>query len=66
MRPGTRILVVEDDPAITSFVEPELTRRNLTVRCAFDGQEALEQVEEFRPELVVLDIMLPNSMGSGS
>lgn len=65
MRPGTRILVVEDDPAITSFVEPELTRRNLTVRCAFDGQEALEQVEEFRPELVVLDIMLPKLDGVG-
>lgn len=65
MRPGTRILVVEDDPAITSFVEPELTRRSLTVRCAFDGQEALEQVEEFRPELVVLDIMLPKLDGVG-
>lgn len=65
IRPGTRVLVVEDDRSITSFVEPELARRNLTVRCAYDGQEALEQVEEFRPELVVLDIMLPGLDGVG-
>ncbi|AHY48182.1 Response regulators consisting of a CheY-like receiver domain and a winged-helix DNA-binding domain (plasmid) [Rubrobacter radiotolerans] len=65
MRPGTRILLVEDDPAITSFVEPELERRNLSVRCAYDGREALAQVEGFRPELVVLDIMLPKLDGVG-
>lgn len=65
MRPGTRILLVEDDRAITSFVEPELERRNLSVRCAYDGQEALEQVERFRPELIVLDIMLPKLDGVG-
>jgi len=65
MRPGTRILLVEDDRAITGFVEPELERRNLSVRCAYDGQEALAQVERFRPELVVLDIMLPKLDGVG-
>lgn len=65
MRPGTRVLVVEDDRSITSFVEPELERRNLAVRCAYDGQEALKQVEEFRPELVVLDIMMPKLDGVG-
>ncbi|MEW6637201.1 MAG: response regulator transcription factor [Actinomycetota bacterium] len=65
MRAGTRILLVEDDRAITSFVEPELERRNLSVRCAYDGREALEQVERFRPELVVLDIMLPKLDGVG-
>lgn len=65
MRPGTRILLVEDDRAITSFVEPELERRNLSVRCAYDGQEALAQIERYRPELIVLDIMLPKLDGVG-
>jgi DNA-binding response OmpR family regulator len=65
MKPGTRVLLVEDDHAITSFVEPELERRNLSVRCAYDGQEALAQVERFRPELIVLDIMLPKLDGVG-
>jgi two-component system, OmpR family, sensor kinase len=41
MKPGTRILLVEDDHAITSFVEPQLEHRNLSVRCAYDGEEAV-------------------------
>jgi len=65
MRLGTRILLVEDDQAITSSVELELERRNLSVRCAYDGHEALEQVAKFRPELIVLDIMLPKLDGVG-
>lgn len=65
MKPGTRILVVEDDHSITSFVEPELERRNLSVRCAYDGKEALDLMEKFRPEIVVLDIMLPKLDGVG-
>ncbi|MBA2534450.1 MAG: response regulator transcription factor [Rubrobacter sp.] len=65
MRPGTRILVVEDNRSITRFVELELKHRNFGVRCAYDGQEALEQLEKFRPELVVLDIMLPKLDGVG-
>lgn len=65
MRFGTKILLVEDDHSITSFVEPELERRNLSVRCAYNGWEALEQVEKFRPELIVLDIMLPELDGVG-
>ena len=57
--------MVEDDHSITSFVEPELERRNFSVRCAYDGQEALDEVEKFRPELLVLDIMLPMLDGVG-
>ena len=65
MRPGTRILVVEDNRSIAKFVELELRHRDFGVRCAHDGQEALEQLEKFRPELVVLDIMLPGLDGVG-
>jgi DNA-binding response OmpR family regulator len=59
------MLLVEDDRAITSSVELELERRNLSVRCAYNGQEALQQVEKYRPELIVLDIMLPKLDGVG-
>jgi DNA-binding response OmpR family regulator len=65
VRPGTRILVVEDNRSIAKFVELELKHRDFGVRCAHDGQEALEQLEKFRPELVVLDIMLPGLDGVG-
>lgn len=65
MRPGTRILLVEDDRSIASFIEPELEHLGFIVRCAFDGHQALENVETFRPELIVLDIMLPGLDGVG-
>ncbi len=65
MKPGTRILVVEDDESIARAIELELAHRNFSVRCAYDGQAGLEQISEYRPELVVLDIMLPKMDGVG-
>ena len=65
MRPGTRVLLVEDDRSISGFVEPELERLGFRVRCAYDGPSGLEEALRFRPELVVLDIMLPRLDGVG-
>ena len=65
MRPGTRVLLVEDDRSISGFVEPELERLGFRVRCAYDGPSGLEEARRFRPELVVLDIMLPKLDGVG-
>ena len=65
MRPGTRVLLVEDDRLIAEFVEPELERLGFRVRCAYDGPSALEEARSFEPELLVLDIMLPKLDGVG-
>jgi DNA-binding response OmpR family regulator len=65
MRPGTRILLVEDDRSIAGFVEPELEHTGFQVRCAYDGPSGLEEAKRFRPELIVLDIMLPGLDGVG-
>ena len=65
MKPGTRILIVEDDESIAELVELELEHRNFSVRCAYDGLSGLEEAERFRPEVVVLDIMLPRMDGVG-
>ena len=65
MKPGTRVLVIEDNRSIAKFVELELKHRYFAVRCAYDGQEALQELEVFRPELVMLDIMLPKINGVG-
>src|ERR687890_121135 len=65
MRAGTRILLVEDDRSIASFVKPELEHLGFRVRCAYDGPSGLEEVRTFRPELIVLDIMLPKLDGVG-
>ena len=65
MKPGTRILVVEDDRSIARMLELELGHRGFAVRCAYDGPSGLEEALEYRPELVVLDIMLPGLDGVG-
>ncbi len=65
MRAGTRLLLVEDDRSIVGFVEPELERLGLRVRCAFDGAAGLEEARTFEPALIVLDIMLPGLDGVG-
>jgi CheY-like chemotaxis protein len=65
MRAGTRVLLVEDDPSIASFVEPELEHLDFRVRCAYDGLSGLDEAETFGPELVILDIMLSKLDGVG-
>jgi DNA-binding response OmpR family regulator len=65
MIPGTRILLVEDDRSIASFVAPELEHLGFHVLCAYDGLSGLEEARRFGPELIVLDIMLPGLDGVG-
>jgi DNA-binding response OmpR family regulator len=65
MRPGTRILIVEDDRSIARLVQLELEHRNLRVRCSHDGISGLKAVAEFDPAAIVLDIMLPGMDGVG-
>jgi DNA-binding response OmpR family regulator len=65
MRPGTRILLVEDDRSIASFFKPGLEHLGYRVRYAYDGEAGLKEAQEFRPELIVLDIMLPKLDGVG-
>ena len=65
MKPGTRILIVEDDSSIARLVQLELEHRGLRVRCAPDGPTGLKAAGEFGPAAIVLDIMLPGMDGIG-
>lgn len=58
-----RILVVEDDEAISKGIGNFLTESNYLVDFATDGAQALEQVERQTPDLVVLDLGLPKISG---
>ncbi len=58
-----RILVVDDDPDIAKFIEVNLVMAGYEVVVAYDGREALDKVAERRPDLVLLDIMLPTIDG---
>ena len=57
------ILVVDDDPDIARFVEVNLRSAGYDVSVAGDGQEALERAADLRPDLVLLDVMMPRLDG---
>jgi len=58
-----KILYVEDEPFLGRIVKESLEVRNFEVRMVADGKLALSVFEEFKPDICVLDIMLPNKDG---
>ncbi|MFG2910010.1 response regulator transcription factor [Kitasatospora sp. NPDC048286] len=61
--PCARLLVVDDEPALRDALESSLAFEGYEVATATDGYEALESVERDRPDLVLLDIMMPRMDG---
>ena len=58
-----KILVVDDEKPIADILQFNLKKEGYEVECAYDGNQALEMVEEFKPDLILLDIMLPQRDG---
>ncbi|MFH8383713.1 response regulator transcription factor [Kitasatospora sp. NPDC018058] len=61
--PSARLLVVDDEPALRDALESSLAFEGYEVTTATDGYEALESVERDKPDLVLLDIMMPRMDG---
>ena len=61
--PGQRILIVEDEEAIVEVVSRTLRRHGYETASAADGDRALEMAFSLRPDLVILDLMLPKMDG---
>jgi two-component system OmpR family response regulator len=59
----TRVLVVDDEPSIVEVISMALRYEGFDVESASNGREALSEVSEFRPHLMLLDIMLPDMEG---
>ena len=58
-----KILVVDDEKPISDIVKFNLDKEGYEVFTAYDGEEALEMVEEVVPDLILLDLMLPKKDG---
>jgi len=58
-----KILIVDDEENILEIVEAYLVAKNYQVFRAMDGEEALRKAETIRPDLIVLDLMLPDISG---
>ena len=60
---GKSILIVEDDPDMVNALTALLSETGAKLETAMDGNAAIEMAEEFDPDLVVLDAMLPKRSG---
>jgi two-component system, OmpR family, response regulator len=60
---AVRVLVVDDEPAIADLVRTALRYEGFDVATAGNGRDVLPTVESFRPDLIVLDVMLPDLDG---
>lgn len=63
--PEARLLVVDDEPNIRELLSASLRYAGFEVEIAADGREALALAESFRPDLLVLDVMMPGLDGFG-
>jgi signal transduction histidine kinase/CheY-like chemotaxis protein len=60
---GARLLLVDDDVAVHQMLEQELTREGYVLESATTGADALERVDRTRPDVIILDLMMPGMSG---
>lgn len=63
MDTNLKVLLVEDDPFLSNLLKVRLQKENVDVFLARDGEEALKRIEEDKPSLVLLDLILPKKSG---
>lgn len=63
MKEKTNILVIDDDPDLQATVKTLLESKSYRVIAAYDGDEGLRKVVEDRPDLIILDVIMPGRHG---
>lgn len=61
--PAKRILIVDDEASIRSLLKEFLTGLGFETACACNGLDALEQVQSFDPDLLIIDLVMPEREG---
>ncbi len=59
----TKILIIEDDQELSNIIQLELSHEGFVTAAAFDGRTGLEKIQSDKPDLVLLDVMLPKLSG---
>lgn len=57
------VMVIEDDRFLSSLIKARLVKENLSVIQAFDGEEAVQALREARPDIIILDLIMPKVTG---
>ncbi len=60
--PG-KILIVDDEPDIVEFISYSLKSKGYLISTAQDGLQAIRKAKEFQPDLILIDVMMPNKNG---
>src|SRR3989344_5344329 len=60
----TKVLIVEDDGTLRSAYKTKLTLEGMEVETVTDGEEALQKANEWNPDIILLDLMLPKMSGA--
>jgi DNA-binding response OmpR family regulator len=58
-----KIMVIEDDHFLSSLIKARLEKDGYAVIQAFDGEEAIQTLREVRPNLIILDLIMPKVTG---
>lgn len=58
-----RILIVEDEKNISRLIQDTLSLANYETECSFDGEDALQKIQAYTYDLILLDVMLPKLDG---
>jgi two-component system alkaline phosphatase synthesis response regulator PhoP len=61
--PAPRVLIADDDPLGAELLEAYLSDSDYELRTASDGEQALQLVSSWRPDLILLDVMMPRISG---
>jgi|Deesub1362A_J573_1020465.scaffolds.fasta_scaffold00389_15 CheY-like chemotaxis protein len=59
----TKVMVVDDDPDVVLLLNKVLSRRGYEVISSLSGEEAIEKVKEAKPDIIVMDVMMPTMNG---
>ena len=58
-----KVLVIDDDLAMTEILKYQLTSNGLEVKVVNDGQTGLKSIESFKPNIIILDLLMPELDG---
>lgn len=58
-----KILIVDDEAQLVDLIKMRLEKENFEVSVAYDGEEGLQKARSIKPDLIILDIMLPKVDG---
>jgi CheY-like chemotaxis protein len=60
---GKKVMLIEDDKFLSSLIRARLEKDGLTVVQSFDGDDAIKRLPDERPDLVILDLVMPKMNG---